>query len=184
MAFTFLCGDALFQASVEQRLALANDQTQARAWFVLLDRPLGWASLDHATVDFSKCIILSDNACPSYQLDLIEREPAALLPLDKVDSLGPILDSLSAGHTLYPKVTTPLSPTERRTVRLVAFGLSNKAIASRRKVTERTVKNTLYACYEKLNLRTRVQVAHYYLGNWHLIQGWQVPSHIKQGAVA
>lgn len=179
MAVTFFCGDALFQASVAQRLTLANYRVHIQTWFVLLDRPLGWASLDHAQLDFSRCIIFSDNACPTYQLDLIEREPAALLPLNKVDSLESILDSLSAGHTLYPKVTTPLSPTERRTVRLVAFGLSNKAIASRREVTERTVKNTLYACYEKLNLRTRVQVAHYYLGNWHLIHGWQPPAHIK-----
>ena len=179
MPVTFICGDALFQESVEQRLSVESFETASQDWWILLDRPLGWASLDHPELDFSRSVILSDNACPTYQLDLIEREPAALLPLDKVDDLEPILDSLSAGHTLYPKVTTPLSPTERRTVRLVAFGLSNKAIASRREVTERTVKNTLYTCYEKLNLRTRVQVAHYYLGNWHLIHGWQPPAHIK-----
>jgi hypothetical protein len=41
-----------------------------------------------------------------------------------------------------------------------------------------TVKTTIYALYRKLNLTSRLQAAHYYFGNWHLLRGWTPPPHV------
>jgi two-component system nitrate/nitrite response regulator NarL len=59
-----------------------------------------------------------------------------------------------AGHFLKA-----LTPTEQRIASLVAEGLSNKEIATRQDVTERTVKAHLGSIYRKLDVSGRLALA-------------------------
>lgn len=146
---------------------------------LLVDKPVGWAMLDHEDIRSDRCLIVSDNYCPAYQMDLLAQEPAGLVAFSNVEDLLLSLHMVRLGHQIRPRVVTPLTPAERRVLCLTAYGLTNKAIAVRRNVSERTVKNILHSCYIKLNLKTRVQVAHYYFGNWHLLREWKLPEHIS-----
>ena len=168
------CGDAVFKSAFKQRLAGRGLLVCADAkMHLLIDRPLGWATLEHPNFDLTQCVVLSDNPCPTYQLDIINKQPAALIHLSDEDALLLTLKSVAKGSVVYPKVTTILTLAERKTLRLVALGYTNLEIAGKRGVTERTVKNSLVEIYKKLNLHSRVEVSHYYLGNWHLIKSWQ-----------
>ena len=170
------CGDGMFKQSFERWLEAEGLQVCEDGGFhLLVDRPAGWLILEHSSFDFGRSIILSDNLCPSYQLDLLDKRPAALVRLANGDELLPALELVQAGRTIYPNVTTPLTPTERKTLRLVAFGYTNLEIADARDVTVPTVKRSLHEIYRKLNLCSRVEATHYYLDNWHLIRNWQKP---------
>ena len=146
---------------------------------LLIDVPLGWAALQHDEIDFSSCIIFSDNRCPTYVLDLIDLHPRAIVELGGVTNLNVILKATEDGSKLYPVLNTPLTLAQRRVVRLIARGLSNKAIAKKLDISEQTVKNTLSACYQKIGLDSRVALSHYYYGSWHLIDNWTPPAHIQ-----
>jgi DNA-binding NarL/FixJ family response regulator len=52
---------------------------------------------------------------------------------------------------------------EREIIRLIADGLSNKEIAQRLNVATFTVKSHVHNVLEKLTLRTRAQIASYYV---------------------
>lgn len=52
-----------------------------------------------------------------------------------------------------------LSPREREIVAAVARGLSNRDIASVTGIAQQTVKNHLSSIFQKLNVRSRVQLA-------------------------
>ena len=145
---------------------------------LLVDEPLGWASLEHPTIQMTQSVIATNNVCPTYQLDLLERLPAAFVLNTEVEEIVQALNAVWAGETVRPKVATPLTPVERLTVRLVAKGCTNKKIAQRRRVSEGTVKNTLTSTYKKLNLESRVQLAHYYFSSWHLLEDWSPPPHV------
>ena len=170
------CGDLVFKRNFERWLEDEGLQVCTPAPFqLLIDRPLGWAVLEHSEVDYERCTVLSDNDCPTYQLDLLDKRPAALIHLADGEALLPTLQAVRAGRVVYPKVFSPLTKSERTTLRLVAEGYSNKEIASLRKLSENTVKNSLYDVYEKVDVKSRVQAAHYYYGFWHLLRNWTPP---------
>ena len=123
---------------------------------------------------------MSTNQCPAYQLDLLKGEPAGLLLADTPEALVEVLKLIQVGNVIRPKAQTSLTPTERYTLKLVARGCSNKEIAKCRNVQETTVKNSLHTIYVKLNLKSRVQAAHYYYGNWHLLPNWSPPTFIAR----
>ena len=52
-----------------------------------------------------------------------------------------------------------LTPRERDIVRMVASGLSNRELSERLFITEGTVKSHLHTIYEKLGLKSRLQLA-------------------------
>lgn len=54
-----------------------------------------------------------------------------------------------------------LTDHERRLVRILASGATNREIASRLGLREQTVKNRLSAIYERLGLRNRLELAVY-----------------------
>ena len=53
----------------------------------------------------------------------------------------------------------PLSPREREVARLVADGLSNREIAARLVISERTAQNHVQHILDKLGFANRAQVA-------------------------
>ena len=52
---------------------------QEAPYQLLVDEPLGWVSLEPHAQLWDRCIIMSHNRCPAYQLDLLDLGPAALL---------------------------------------------------------------------------------------------------------
>ena len=52
-----------------------------------------------------------------------------------------------------------IAPRERQILRIAATGASNKEIADRLAITERTVKPHLTAIFEKLAVRDRLQLS-------------------------
>jgi DNA-binding NarL/FixJ family response regulator len=71
---------------------------------------------------------------------------------------------LSAGSS--PSKRSLLSPQEQRILPLVAEGLTNKEIAQRLELSEKTVKNYLANMYSKLQIGRRSQVAAMYAGSF------------------
>jgi DNA-binding NarL/FixJ family response regulator len=58
-----------------------------------------------------------------------------------------------------------LTKRERQVAKAVADGLSNREIAARLSISERTVKARLTSVFQKLNVRDRVQLALLLRGN-------------------
>ncbi|CAN5479478.1 hypothetical protein BH24DEI1_BH24DEI1_07370 [soil metagenome] len=138
-------------------------------WHLLIDAPWGWAVSRHATTAVRGAVVVTDNPCPEYKLDLLEQEPAALLSGVSLPDIVRTLEELEAGQKQpLPKLSSPLTPVERLTLRLAARGCDNKVIAKARNTGEGTVKNSLQVVFQKLGFESRVQLAHYY-GNWHAL---------------
>lgn len=179
VTISIACGRAKVKHSLAQELHKHDVVCEEEGGCCLLvDEPLGWATLEHPAIPMARSVIATNNACPTYQLDLLERSPAALVLCTEADALATVVRAVVAGKTLRPTIVTPLTPVERLTVRLVAKGCTNKKIAQRRRVSEGTVKNTLTSVYKKLNLESRVHLAHYYFSSWHLLEGWSPPPHV------
>jgi len=102
---------------------------------------------------------------------------AALVRAIKTVASGqPLIDPRLTTHTLSwlknlsggqgQAKRSLLSPQEQRILPLVADGLTNKEIASRLDLSEKTVKNYLANIYSKLQIGRRSQVAAIYAGSF------------------
>ncbi len=80
--------------------------------------------------------------------------------------LGIILDGLVKPSVRVTDVTgrTLLSPREEEISRLVAVGMSNREVSHVLKISESTVKNSLFHVFEKLGISNRVELARYVNG--------------------
>lgn len=172
MNITIYSGIKYLGSSLEQDLELADISLEPIK-FIIVDRPVGWAFLAQHAPKLSKALILSDNPCPEYRLRLLERDPIGLV---EEISLKAVLDAAEAvkfNALTPPETKTRLTPSERTCLHLAADGKTNKEIAVVRDVTEGVVKNSLNSINYKLGLKSRIQLAHYYYGNWHLLKNWQ-----------
>jgi DNA-binding NarL/FixJ family response regulator len=80
--------------------------------------------------------------------------------------LDMILDGLVKPSLRVTDVTgrTLLSPREDEISRLVAEGMSNREVSRALKISESTVKNSLFHVFEKLGISNRVELARYVNG--------------------
>jgi len=141
---------------------------------VIIDVPQGYAlsvleEMRSASKDKSalRFIVVTFNSCPEYLEDLWDLQPTVLLANpDYEHDLPRAIAAATRGisHRITSGQTTPLTSTERQMLRYLAHGWSNKAIASRLNLQEKTVTNNLTAIYSKLNLKNRADAILYYWG--------------------
>jgi DNA-binding CsgD family transcriptional regulator len=135
---------------------------------LLLDIPRGWLSTLE-TPTLNQALVVTDNPCPEYQLDLLEKHPAGMVTSLELSCILRALESLQRGELSLPRVRSCLTKSERSVLYLSALGRSAKDMAKERDTSIGTVNNVLHVIYQKLGLGSRVELAHYYFGNWHLL---------------
>lgn len=168
------CGLPKLEHEVRQGLTLCDLEVAAGApKTLLLDAPRGWAPPQLRDVRPCEMVIVSDNPCAEYRLELLEHSPAALLSNVSIAEIAEHLKNPSDYRP--PILASPLTPTERLTLRLLACGRSPKQIAQQRNVSEGGVKNTVGIIYQKLGLKSRAHLTLYYFGLWHVLEadGWK-----------
>jgi DNA-binding NarL/FixJ family response regulator len=145
---------------------------------IYVDGPPGWALTQAPRFRRHASLVISDNPCPEYRLALLTARPAGLIENAQLGDIAQALACIRAGERLRPEVASLLSPSERRTLRLIAQGYALKTIMRRRGVSEGTLRNTVSAIYGKLGLKSHAQLVLYFYGNWHTLRvyhGWQPP---------
>jgi DNA-binding NarL/FixJ family response regulator len=137
------------------------------------DEGLVAASMIRTELPQVAVLILSQYIEPSYAMRLLEEHPERVgyllkervfdvaLLVDALRRLGdgesvidPTIVSRLVGRRRREDPLEELTPREREALELVAEGLSNKAIAARLVVTERTVEAHVKQIFMKLNLDT------------------------------
>jgi DNA-binding CsgD family transcriptional regulator len=136
---------------------------------LLLDIPRGWLSTQGPTT-LRQALLITDNPCPEYQLDLLEKHPAGMVTSLELQCILRTLRGLQKGERYFPTVRSSLTKAERSVLYLSALGRSAKDMAKERTSSTGTINNMLHTIYQKLGLGSRVELAHYYFGNWHLLE--------------
>jgi DNA-binding CsgD family transcriptional regulator len=181
---TIYCGLPKLEAEIATGLtALGLKPCSDGSFHLLVDAPWGWALLEKKLAG-DLVLIVTDNPCPEYKLHLLKRKPLALLNNVSVADIAQVLNAVISERSGCPNTfipATPLSYVERETLYLIVTDHSTKSIAKIRKTSVQYVKNTTHSIYLKLNLRTRLQLAHYYFGHWSLLlqAGWTPPPHVS-----
>jgi DNA-binding NarL/FixJ family response regulator len=128
------------------------------------------------TEERQRCVIHSFNPCPEYLEDLWQLGPCVLLigPQDQ-RTLDWALEraAISQRYRQPARFTSSLIPSERILLRYLPSGLSNKHIAKRLKLSDRTVRNRFVDIGEKLGLDNRTQIAMYYAGQWQWLERYR-----------
>jgi DNA-binding NarL/FixJ family response regulator len=80
---------------------------------------------------------------------------------------APVVGNYTKATAPGPEPTTPLSPRETEVLRMIAWGNTNKEIASRLDLSVKTVEAHKANGMRKLNMRGRIDIVRY-----ALLQGW------------
>ena len=79
--------------------------------------------------------------------------------MDRADALRLALGETQPDEVTEPDSTGPLAPREVEVARLVGEGLTNKQIAARLFISDRTVATHVRNIMDKLGFATRAQIA-------------------------
>lgn len=167
-----LCGIPTMAATIGATLERQGLRLDAAAPVALVvDAPPGFALhvLDGARAPMPRLVVVTENHCAEYLADLWDLYPAALLVGRSLAlDLAGAITRAAQGERLHsaPHAETPLTPTERRMLRLLACGQSNVQIARQLAMQVQTVKNGLVAIYQKLGCKNRCEALLYYWGIW------------------
>jgi DNA-binding CsgD family transcriptional regulator len=173
-----LCG--VEKLGREMALALACEGLVVDAQpdvYLLVDAPWGWATSSRVPVALEEAVIVTDNPCPEYRLDLLDERPAALLGNASISDIVRTLSHWQTDELPCLKNRSLLTSAERAVLRLAAKGLRTKKMAKQRGISEGRVKNILGAIYYKLGLNGQTELSLYYYGCWHVLyeRGWEPP---------
>jgi len=104
-------------------------------------------------------VILKEMA-PQLLIQCIHKVYAGGEWLEKT-SVGRTLEKILKRETEMQHITLILTPREIDLIKLVAKGFSNKQIAEKRSISEGTVKVHLHNIYDKLRIKSRVELSLY-----------------------
>ena len=128
----------------------------------------------------SRCVVLTsfdDDDALAAALDA--GAAAYLLKSVRGAEIADVIRSVAAGRTLldertitrrradHEDPTADLTPSERKVLDLIGEGMSNREIAERLGVAEKTVKNHITSLLSKMGLQRRTQVAAWVAGRKH-----------------
>jgi DNA-binding NarL/FixJ family response regulator len=167
--FTIICGVPAIAQQMAMSLEAWGFQLDAAAsTAIILDAPRGFAlrALHAQAPPQARRLVVTGNHCPEYLVDLWDFKPDALVAESTLyPDLPTALAQLAQGtFRQAPPAATPLTSTERQTLRLLAQGHANQDIADQLAVQCKTIKNTLTAIYTKLRVRNRNEALLYYWG--------------------
>lgn len=101
---------------------------------------------------------------PGTAVVVVRAEDAASLDSDDIERLRELVDEAASAATpdaADPALFAELSPRERDVLLLIADGMSNRQIAERLFLSEKTVKNNVTALLRKMGMERRTQAAVY-----------------------
>ena len=107
----------------------------------------------------AKGVVLKEMA-PSLLVACIRKVATGGTWLEK-EAVGRALEKMLRHEQSRQKVREVLTPREIDIVRMVASGLGNREIGEKLFISEGTVKTHLHSVYEKLGIKSRVQLANY-----------------------
>jgi len=106
-----------------------------------------------------KGVVLKEMA-PSLLVQCIRKVAAGGVWLEK-EAVGRALEKMLQLEQSREKVREVLTPREIEIARMVARGLGNREVGEKLFISEGTVKTHLHTIYEKLDIKSRVQLANY-----------------------
>lgn len=107
----------------------------------------------------AKGVVLKEMA-PTLLVQCIRKVAAGGVWLEK-ESVGRALEKMLRTQQAREQVRALLTSREVEIVRMVASGLGNREVGEKLFISEGTVKSHLHTIYEKLGIRSRVQLANY-----------------------
>jgi DNA-binding CsgD family transcriptional regulator len=152
--------------------------TGAITVFVEETRGSALLHLEHHQVE--KVVVITDNPCGAYWLDVLEAQP--IMGFVALGTEADIARALRAAQNntpmhIHPPITLKLTPLERQVLRHLAFGFSNTEIAQKLQVNAQVVNNyvstilsKVRATHPDLSIRNRTHLAFYYWGNWLILE--------------
>ncbi|KEF35596.1 hypothetical protein RDMS_00940 [Deinococcus sp. RL] len=164
------CGTPALAAELERGLALSGFTSPLRL-HLLVDAPSGFAFAHRGSFEEQPTLVLTDNPCPEYLLDLRDAGPVAVLAGGhSFEEVQRGLERAAAGERFYhgPEVKSCLSGAERRILRYLVAGYSDKRIARQLGRSEKTIGNQVASVLKKLHINGRCQAVVYYLSLHHL----------------
>lgn len=183
-AFDLLCSLPVLATCLSSRLEARGLNCVKNAPIkVVLDAKRGFAlrtleAFRSLVPQDQEFIIVTSSLCPEYREDLWDMQPNVLVvdPAYEYDipalltRIAEILNCFARDkHILVaPNSRTLLNPNERLILRCIARGFSNKQIALRLDMPEKTVRNLLTQIYTNVGVRSRMEAMIYY---WDLCPG-------------
>jgi DNA-binding NarL/FixJ family response regulator len=164
---------ALAQLYVDSLTRLGFTYIPTAQLLIILDAPHGFALRLMEMPDkfdiTARCIVATASTCPEYLQDICDRNVYGLLAGDNDFNvmLAVLLHVVVGQRYSTMQVDTILTSAERRVLRLLADGYTNKEIAANLFTTHQCVKNTVAAILSKLELCHRHEAMLYYWGLHH-----------------
>lgn len=174
ISFSVVCGASSISRGYVDYLKQQGFSHDLNATLVLLlDVPRGIAlqRMEAVGTATHHVVVVTWSTCAEYWEDLWDLRPHILivddgLPAAVAQALRDAERGLRYRRILDYSVT--LQPSERRILRLVAQGLTNREIAVCLSTSLQTVKNSLTILYQKLRVSDRSQAILYYWGIWQI----------------
>jgi len=107
----------------------------------------------------AKGVVLKEMA-PSLLVQCIRKVASGGLWLEK-EAVGRALEKMLQHEQSREKVREVLTPREIEITRMIARGLGNREIGEKLFISEGTVKTHLHTIFEKLGIKSRLQLANY-----------------------